>query len=67
MKSEHFKNSFYWQAGYAVYFISNDHLESVVNYIDQQHVHHKKCTFQEDFIKLLASNAVAFDERYVWD
>jgi REP element-mobilizing transposase RayT len=67
MKSEHSKYNFYWQAGYAAFSVAKGDIESVVSYIDQQHAHHRKHTFQEEFRKLLASNDVAFDERYVWD
>ena len=67
MKSEHHRNDFYWQAGYAAFSVSKYDIESVVNYIDQQHAHHRELAFQEEFRKLLASNDVKFDERYVWD
>jgi putative transposase len=67
IKSEHSRRNFYWQAGYGAFSVSKRDIESVISYIDQQHAHHKKHTFQEEFRKLMNENDIAFDERYVWD
>ena len=67
MKSEHSRNNFYWQAGYGAFSMGKRDIESVISYIDQQHAHHKKYTFQEELRKLMVDNDIAFDERYVWD
>ena len=58
---------FYWQAGYGMFSVSESHVDSVKNYIEQQDEHHRTITFQEEYIKFLKHYRVPYDERYVWD
>ena len=58
---------FSWQNGYGIFSIGYSQIEEVRRYIAQQEQHHKKCSFQEEFRRLLARYEIAFDERYVWD
>ncbi len=41
-------------------------LEKVRNYIANQEAHHRKKTFQEEYVEFLKSSGVEFDERYLW-
>jgi hypothetical protein len=41
--------------------------ERVVEYIDNQREHHKKRTFQEEFLAFLKKYKVEYDERYLWN
>ncbi len=65
-KGDRYKN-FYWQNGYGAFFISPSHIDMVKEYIEKQHEHHKKETFQEEYRRILIENKIDFDERYVWD
>lgn len=65
-KGDRYKN-FYWQNGYGAFSISPSHIEMVKEYIEKQHEHHKKETFQEEYRRILIENKIDFDERYVWD
>ena len=38
-----------------------------VNYIKNQEKHHRKMTFQEEFLVLLKKHQIAYDERYLWE
>jgi hypothetical protein len=38
----------------------------VSEYIRRQEEHHKRMTFQEEFLALLERHGIAYDERYVW-
>jgi len=58
---------FSWQSGYGVFSVSQSTKESVIAYIANQEIHHRKMTFQEEFRSFLAKHGIAFDERYVWD
>ena len=58
---------FTWQAGYGVFSVSESTKESVISYIANQELHHKKLTFQDELRALLKKHCVAFDERYLWD
>jgi hypothetical protein len=39
---------------------------AVTKYIAKQEEHHKKHSFQEEFLTFLKKNDVAYDERYIW-
>jgi putative transposase len=58
---------FSWQTGYGAFSVSESNKNSVIAYIVDQEVHHRKMTFQEEIRALLKKHSVRFDERYVWD
>ena len=37
------------------------------NYIINQEEHHKRKTFQEEFLAFLKKYNVEYDDKYVWD
>ena len=39
----------------------------VIAYIANQHEHHSKKTFQEEYLAFLKKYNVEYDEKYVWD
>ena len=41
--------------------------ELVRNYILNQDEHHKKETFQEEYLRILKKYGASYDERYLWD
>ena len=55
-----------WQEGDAAFTVSESQLKSVIRYVEGQAEHHKKQSFQEELLVLLAKNNIAFDERYIW-
>ena len=63
---ERYKN-FFWQDGYGAFSVTPSEIESVKRYIANQHEHHKKKTFQEEYREFLNLYDVDYDERYVWD
>jgi REP element-mobilizing transposase RayT len=58
---------FYWQDGYAIFSVNPFEIEKVVEYIENQKEHHKKCTFQEELLAFLKKYNVEYDERYLWN
>ena len=58
---------FQWQDGYGLFSVSPSHFEAVRKYILQQDEHHKKETFQEEYLRILKKYQAPFDERYLWD
>jgi putative transposase len=38
-----------------------------IHYIRDQEEHHRKMTFQEEFLALLKKHHIAYDERYLWE
>ncbi len=58
-------SSFAWQPGFGVFGLSESNLNSVIRYIRNQEVHHRKMTYDQEFIALLEKHRVAHDPRYV--
>lgn len=61
------KKKFQWQEGYGVFSYSNSHIDRVVKYIHNQEKHHKKRSFQKEYIRLLEKFDVDYDPRYLFD
>jgi putative transposase len=57
---------FGWQEEYGVFSVSLSQLETVVQYIKNQEQHHRKTTFQEEFLALLKKHHIEYDARYIW-
>jgi putative transposase len=58
---------FHWQDGYGIFSVSPSHFEAVRKYILQQEEHHRKETFQDEYLRILKKYKAPFDERYLWD
>jgi putative transposase len=58
---------FHWQAGYAVFSVSQSSVEAVREYIRRQPEHHAKKSFQDELRDWLRRYEIEWDERYVWD
>jgi REP element-mobilizing transposase RayT len=56
---------FAWQQGYGAFGIGESQRQIVVAYIDGQAEHHKKWTFEQEFLTLLQKYGVQYDERFV--
>ena len=57
---------FQWQAGYGAFSVSPSQLEEVRQYILSQEDHHRVKTFQEEYLELLRTHQLTYDERYLW-
>ena len=60
------RRTFAWQEGYGAFSVSVSHVDATVAYILSQEEHHKKRTFEEEFISFLRKHGIEFDERFVW-
>ena len=58
---------FHWQDGYGLFGVSPSHREAVRRYILRQEEHHRKETFQQEFLRILRKYEAKYDERYLWD
>ena len=58
---------FEWQPGYAAFSVSESQFDRVRTYIGNQEEHHRKKTFEDEFIELLKRHNVTYDLRYVFD
>jgi putative transposase len=57
---------FQWQVGYGAFTVGSSDVEVLRKYIRNQREHHRKKTFQEEYIELLNENGIEFDEKYLW-
>ncbi|HWC76304.1 MAG TPA: IS200/IS605 family transposase, partial [Blastocatellia bacterium] len=60
------KTTFAWQPGYAGFTVSRSQLERVAEYIRHQEEHHRRKTFQEEYVELLKLSGVEYKEEYLW-
>jgi putative transposase len=59
--------SFFWQGGYGAFTVSRSVIDAVAGYIERQEEHHRRQTFQDEFIEMLKRHGVEYNERYLWD
>lgn len=58
--------TFAWQEGYGAFSVSVSHVQDTLIYIQNQEEHHRKKTFEEEFLQFLKKHNIEYDERYVW-
>ena len=58
---------FGWQVKYGSFSVSVSQMDKIIAYIKDQTIHHRKMTFQEEFVALLKKHRIHYDERYLWD
>jgi REP element-mobilizing transposase RayT len=56
--------SFAWQIGYGAFTVSESQVDKVRRYIENQEMHHRKVTFEEEFAALLKAHRIVFDAAY---
>ena len=61
------RSAFAWQTGYGAFSVSHSNAPSVVRYIREQEEHHRRVSFQEEFLVFLKRNGISYDERYIWE
>jgi putative transposase len=60
-------NKFYWQEGFGAFSYSRSQWKEVINYIENQQIHHKKESFKEEYLNILRKFEVGFDEKYLFE
>ena len=60
------QRTFAWQEEYGAFSVSVSQLDKTVEYIKGQEAHHRKMTFQEEFLVLLKKHRIEYDDRYLW-
>jgi len=59
------RRTFEWQEGYGAFSVSQSNVSRVMKYIADQEEHHRKVSFQEEFVVYLKRNGIPYDERYI--
>jgi putative transposase len=61
------RRGFSWQEGYGAFAVSVSNLAAVKRYVLNQQAHHRKMTFEDEYIELLEKHGLQYDPRYVFD
>ncbi|HEX9988382.1 MAG TPA: IS200/IS605 family transposase [Chloroflexia bacterium] len=61
------RHGFGWQQGYGAFSVSKSAIKDVEENIANQEEHHRKVSFQEEFLALLKRHDIPYDERYIWE
>jgi len=59
------QTKFRWQEGYGIFSVSFSNLSNTINYIKNQEAHHKKMSYEEEFLLFLTRNEIKYDPRFV--
>jgi len=57
---------FAWQEGYGAFTVGISPKEVTIGYIQAQAEHHRKRSFEEEFVSFLKKHGVEYDPQYVW-
>lgn len=58
---------FSWQEGFAALSVSASNIPAVKRYVLTKPEHHKKMTFEREFIAFLEKHNIQYDPKYVFD
>ena len=64
--NEKHANGFAWQEGYGAFTVGISQKADTIRYIRSQAEHHRKRSFEEEFVAFLKKHNVDYDPRYVW-
>ena len=59
-------HKFAWQQGYGAFSVSSSIVPTVIRYIQNQEAHHKKMSFDAEFLALLKKHGMEFDSKFVF-
>ena len=59
-------NNFAWQEGYGAFTVGVSQKADTIAYIQSQPEHHRKRSFEEEFVTFLKKHNVEYDPKYVW-
>jgi REP element-mobilizing transposase RayT len=58
---------FAWQDGYGAFSVSESNTAAVINYIRDQEKHHRRRSFEEEYLAFLKKHGFKYDPKYVFD
>ena len=60
------KQKFEWQDGYGAFSYGRSQLDKVINYINNQEIHHKKVTFRQEYLSFLQKFEIDYKEEFIF-
>jgi putative transposase len=64
--NENHTRDFAWQEGYGAFTVGISQKDQTISYIRRQPEHHKKRSFEEEFVTFLKKHGVEYDPQHVW-
>jgi REP element-mobilizing transposase RayT len=61
------RGKFSWQEGFGAFSYSKRDVDAVINYILNQEEHHNVKTFKEEYIELLNTFEIEYNENYLFE
>jgi putative transposase len=61
------QGKFEWQQGYGAFSYSKSSISNVINYIDNQKLHHEKKSFQTEYKEFLKKFEIDYKDEYLFD
>jgi REP element-mobilizing transposase RayT len=58
---------FQWQVGYGAFSVSQSMADTVKEYIADQKEHHRKQTFESEYLLILQRHAISYDPKHVFE
>ena len=59
-------SAFAWQEGYAAFSVSASNKRAVMDYIAEQPRHHRKRSFEQEFVAMLRKSGIDYDPRFIF-
>jgi len=59
-------HKFAWQQGYGAFSVSSSVIPTVICYIQNQEAHHRKMSFDAEFLALLKKHGMEYDPKFVF-
>ena len=63
----HDLSNFQWQEGYGAFSVDYSNINNIIKYIKNQHEHHRKKSFEEEYVLFLNKYGIKFDDKYVFE
>lgn len=60
------RGRFNWQEGYGAFSYGHSQLDTVIRYIQNQEQHHRRRTFQDEYLTWLKRFEIPFEEKYLF-
>ncbi len=64
--NENHTKQFAWQEGYGAFSVGISQKADTIAYIQSQQEHHRKRSFEEEFVSFLKKHGVEYDPQHVW-
>ncbi|MEZ6060549.1 MAG: transposase [Planctomycetaceae bacterium] len=61
------RDRFEWQKGYSAFTVSYSQSDSVQDYVRNQQEHHRRKSFEQEYVSFLNRHEIIFDPRYLFE